>query len=208
MAVSRDRPEGESVAEGAAGTVVDNPSAKEPNPVVGYDPVAKTLHWLVFVLMAAQYVVAITMPDIGRGTVPGRLINLHMSLGLTVLALVVVRWLWRIGDRIPLATSDMPGWEQPLARIVHSVLYVLLVVNPILGWMNASARDWKITVFRLFELPHLVAPRSALGREAGDVHTFLAWVLLALIGLHVAAALYHAFVRHDGVLQRMLPGQS
>jgi cytochrome b561 len=71
--------------------------------------------------------------------------------------------------------------------------------------MNASARDWRITVFGLFALPHLVAPRSPIGRQAGDVHTFLAWALLVLIGLHVAAALYHALVRHDTVLQRMLP---
>jgi len=72
--------------------------------------------------------------------------------------------------------------------------------------MNASARDWTITVFGLFQLPHLVAPRSALGRQAGDVHTFIAWMLLVLVGLHVLAALYHYFVRNDGVLQRMLPG--
>jgi cytochrome b561 len=70
--------------------------------------------------------------------------------------------------------------------------------------MNASARDWTITVFGLFQLPHLVAARSVLGRQAGDVHTFLAWTLLILIGLHVAAALYHFFVRRDRVLQRML----
>ena len=102
----------------------------------------------------------------------------------------------------------MPSWEQPLARIVHAALYVLLAVNPILGWMNASARDWKITVFGLFQLPPLVAARSPIGRQAGDVHQFLAWVLLALIGLHVAAALYHFFVRHDSVLPRMLPGRT
>lgn len=177
-------------------------------PPASYGPVAKTLHWLVFALMLAQYVVAITMPDIGRNTVPGTLINLHMSIGLTILAVVVVRWLWRIGHPIPLATPDMPSWEQPLARIVHAALYVLLAVNPILGWMNASARDWKITVFGLFQLPPLVAARSPIGRQAGDVHQFLAWVLLALIGLHVAAALYHFFVRHDSVLQRMLPGRT
>ena len=173
----------------------------------GYDPVAKTLHWLVFALLAAQFVVAIAMPEIGRGTVPGTLIDLHMSLGLTILAVVAVRWLWRIGHRVPLATADMPSWEQPLARVTHAALYVLLVVNPILGWLNASARDWKITVFGLARLPHLVAPRSPIGREAGDVHTFLAWTLLALVGLHAAAALYHHFGRRDGVLKRMLPGR-
>lgn len=175
-------------------------------PIQGYGPVAKALHWLVVALLIAQYVFALTMPDIGRNTVPGTLINLHMSFGLTILAVVVVRWLWRIGHPIPLATRDMPSWEQPLARIVHGALYVLLAVNPILGWMNASARDWTITVFGLFQLPHLVAARSRLGLQAGDVHTFLAWTLLVLVGLHVLAALYHYFVRNDGVLQRMLPG--
>jgi cytochrome b561 len=171
----------------------------------GYDPVAKTLHWLVFVLVVAQFVVAIAIPDIGRNTVPGTLINLHMSFGLTILAVVVVRWLWRIGHPIPPATPDMPTWERAIARVVHPTLYVLLVVSPVLGWMNASARDWKIVVFGLFPLPHLVVARSAIGRQAGDVHMFLAWVLLALIGLHVAAALYHGFIRRDSVLQRMLP---
>ena len=71
--------------------------------------------------------------------------------------------------------------------------------------MNASARDWTITVFGLFTLPHVVAPHARIGMLAGDVHTFLAWTLLVLIGLHVAAALFHFFVRRDDVLQRMLP---
>src|SRR6185312_9260846 len=87
--------------------------------IQGYGPVAKSLHWLVLALLIAQYVFAFTMPDIGRNTVPGTLINLHMSFGLTILAVVVVRWLWRRGQPIPLATRDLPPWERPVARIVH-----------------------------------------------------------------------------------------
>jgi cytochrome b561 len=171
----------------------------------GYSGVAKTLHWLVFALVLAQYVVAILMPDIGRGTVPGTLINLHMSFGATILAAVIVRWLWRLTHPVPLATAELPAIEQRSARVLHALLYVLLVVGPFLGWINASARDWTITVFGLFTLPHLVAPHSRIGMQAGDLHTFLAWTFLVLIGLHVAAALYHYFIRRDGVLQRMLP---
>jgi cytochrome b561 len=174
-------------------------------PTNGYSGVAKALHWLVFALVFAQYVVAILMPDIGRGTVPGTLINLHISFGAAILAAVLVRWLWRLARPVPLATGDLPVWEQQAARGLHGLLYVLLVVGPFLGWMNASARDWTITVFGLFTLPHLVAPHSRIGMQAGDLHTFLAWTLLVLIGLHVVAALYHYFVRRDGVLQRMLP---
>jgi cytochrome b561 len=172
----------------------------------GYGGVAKALHWLVFALVLAQYIVAITMPDIGRNTVPGTLINLHMSIGVTILLVIVVRWLWRVDHRVPLATADMAAWEQRFARVTHALLYLLLVIDPILGWANASARDFTITVFGIVALPHIVPAKSAIGMQAGDVHTWLGWALLVLIGLHVAAALYHNFVRHDRVLQRMLPG--
>jgi cytochrome b561 len=170
-----------------------------------YGRMAKTLHWLVVVLVAAQFSVAFAMPDIGRGTKPDTLINLHMSLGFGIAAVIALRWLWRVGHPVPLVTADVPLWEQTVARVTHALLYVLLFVNPFLGWANASARDWDIVVFGK-TLPHLVVAQSAIGRLAGDVHVWLAWSLLALIGLHVAAALYHYFVRHDGVLQRMLPG--
>lgn len=179
--------------------------APRASPRDRYGGVAKTLHWLVFALVLAQYVVAISMPDIGRNTVPGTLIDLHMSIGATILLVVVLRWLWRLARPVPLSTAGA-RWERRVARATHGLLYVLLAVNPILGWANASARDWTIAIFGAFTLPHLVAPRARIGMVAGDVHTFLAWTLLVLIGLHVAAALYHYLLRRDGVLQTMLPG--
>jgi cytochrome b561 len=170
----------------------------------GYDAFARTLHWLVFALVTAQFVVALAMPDIGRGTVPGVLINLHLSLGITILAAITIRWAWRLGHPVPLATDDLPAWERIVARGLHVTLYALLAVNPLLGWANASARDWNVTVFGIVALPRLVARQDRYGRLAGDLHVYLAWTLLALIGLHVAAALYHHLVRRDQVLQRML----
>jgi len=181
--------------------------ATSPALAVGYGRTAKVLHWLVFMLVAAQFVVAIAMPNIGRGTKPGTLINLHMTLGFTVLAIIVIRWLWRIGHPVPLVTADVAEWEAKVAGMTHLALYALLVVIPFLGWANASARDWDIVMFGQ-SLPHLLAAQSRIGRLAGGVHVYLAWSLLALIGLHVAAALYHHLGRHDRVLQRMLPGAS
>ena len=163
------------------------------------------MHWLVFALLFAQYIVALAMPDIGRGTVPGTLINLHISVGSLILLVVVLRFIWRINHRIPLVTAGA-AWERALARLTHALLYALLAIDPILGWVNASARDWTIGVFGVASLPHLVAPKARIGMQAGDVHAFLAWTLLALVGVHAAAALYHYFVRRDSVLQRMLPG--
>jgi cytochrome b561 len=92
------------------------------------------------------------------------------------------------------------------ARATHWLLYILLFVLPILGWINASWRGMPIVMFSV-ELPQLVAKRAPGWGWTGDVHSLLAnYLLLALVGLHVLAAVYHYFIRHDGVLQRMLPG--
>ena len=176
------------------------------SPPIAYDRVAKWLHWVVFLLVFAQFVVAIAMPAPRRGTPPATLNSLHMSLGVMILVAIVGRWLWRLGHPVVVAEGAFM-WEQPVARITHLLLYALLAVSPILGWANASARDWPITLFGMLTLPHLVPARSTIGRTAGAVHVFLAWTLLALIGLHIAAALYHYFIRRDQVLERMLPKQ-
>lgn len=93
------------------------------------------------------------------------------------------------------------------ARVVHWLLYLLLFAVPILGWINVSWHGFPVMLFGLVEMPKLVATRMPGFRWTGDVHNALAnYAMLALIGLHVAAALYHHFVRRDRVLRRMLPG--
>jgi cytochrome b561 len=92
------------------------------------------------------------------------------------------------------------------ARVVHWLLYTLLFIIPVLGWLNASWRGMPIVMFGL-ELPELLAKRAPGWGWTGDVHALLAnWVLLVLVGLHVLAALYHYLIRRDRVLQRMMPG--
>jgi cytochrome b561 len=171
-----------------------------------YNPVAKALHWLVFALVLVQFVIGWTMPATRRGVIPGRLINLHLSFGVLILAVVLIRVLWRRAHPVAVGAEDIPQWEQTAARATHLLMYALLLVLPILGWAAASARDWTVRVFDLVTLPHLVAAEAKIGFLAGDVHVVLSYVLLGLIGLHVAAALYHYLVRRDRVLQRMLPG--
>ncbi|HEV8501108.1 MAG TPA: cytochrome b [Casimicrobiaceae bacterium] len=170
-----------------------------------YDATAKTLHWLMALLVLAQFVVAWLMPGIGRNTPPSALINLHFSLGVTILALIAVRFAYRISHPVPLAMPGSPPWEPQLARASHIAFYVLLLVGPPLGWASASAHGLSVTVFGIFTLPDIAAPKARWALTAGDVHAYAMWCLLALIGLHVAAALWHRLVRHDGVLQRMLP---
>jgi len=121
-------------------------------------------------------------------------------------AVAIVRLAWRVTHGEPEPDAGMPPWQTTSERIVHWLLYALLFVLPVLGWINASWRGMPIVMFGL-ELPQLVATRAAGWDWTGDVHALLAnYLLLTLVGLHVLAALYHYFIRRDGVLQRMLPG--
>jgi cytochrome b561 len=171
-----------------------------------YNGVARTLHWLILALLIAQFIFAWTMPHIGRNTPVTTLISLHFTFGVIIVAVAVVRLLWRLTHPEPEPEAGIPPWQTASARLVHWLLYILLFVVPILGWTNASYRGMPIVMFGL-ELPKLIATRAAGWGWTGDVHGYLAdYALLGLVGLHVAAALYHYFVRRDGVLQRMLPG--
>jgi cytochrome b561 len=172
---------------------------------VGYTGTAKSLHWLILALLIVQFTVAWTMPHIGRNTHPGTLINLHFSVGVLILAIVIVRLAWRLTHGEPAPEDGVPPWQVASARLLHWLLYLLLLVVPILGWANASYRGFPVVMFGL-EMPKLIATRAPGWGWTGDIHSFLAtYVLLGLVGLHVLAALYHYFVRRDGVLQRMLP---
>jgi cytochrome b561 len=172
----------------------------------GYTRTAKALHWLIVALLIAQFTVAWTMPHIGRDTRPDTLINLHFSIGVLILAFVVIRIGWRLTHPEPPPPAGMPPWQTTFARIVHWLLYLLLFVVPVLGWLNASWRGFPVIMFGV-ELPKLIATRAPDWRWTGDVHGLLAnYAMLALVALHVAAALYHWLVRRDRVLQRMLPG--
>ena len=92
-----------------------------------------------------------------------------------------------------------------VSRITHLLLYAALVVVPVLGWVNASSRGWSVDLLGVVPYPSLTPTGSAFGREMGDVHGVLAWVLFALIAVHVAAVLFHRFVLRDQVMHRMLP---
>jgi cytochrome b561 len=174
---------------------------------VGYSGVAKVLHWTVVILLIAQFIVAWTMPHIGRNTPVTTLISLHFTFGIIILAVAIVRFTWRLVYGEPPPPPGLPAWQRIASHIVEWLLYLLLFVIPILGWINASYRGMPIVIGGL-ELPKLVATRVPGWGWTGDVHGLLAnYVMLALVGLHVAAALYHYFIVRDGVLQRMLPGK-
>lgn len=182
--------------------MVEARTAREP----GYGGVAKTLHWLILLLLIAQYAIAWTMPDINPRTPPNTLIDLHFSIGVTILALALLRLLWRWTHPVPLLRDNVPAWQDWAARTTHGLLYLLIFVLPILGWVDAGFRNLPINFYEVVTIPPVVAASRALAGRTGDIHTFVSYILLGLVGLHVLAALYHHFVLRDRVLTRMLPG--
>jgi cytochrome b561 len=172
----------------------------------GYTGTAKALHWLILALLIVQFILAWTMPHIGRNTPVTTLIGLHFSFGALILIVAIVRLLWRLTHDEPEPEDGLPPWQVFSARLNHWLLYLLLFVVPVLGWINASWRGMPVSVFGLFEMPKLIATRAPGWGWTGDIHGLLAdYAILGLVGLHVVAALYHYFIRRDGVLQRMLP---
>lgn len=192
-----------------------HPGTIQHPPASRYTGTAKILHWATAALVIAQFAVAWTMPAIGRGTEPGLLINLHLSFGALILAVTGFRLVWRLRHPAPPPPDGLPGWQLLASRWVHGLLYGLLLALPVLGWINASYRGWRIALFGTIELPAILAPRAAnatsglLGAWSGDVHVFASYVLIAIIGVHVLGALFHRFILRDALLDRMLPhGQS
>ena len=172
-----------------------------------YTRTAIVLHWLILALLVAQYTIGWTMPHIGRNTPVTTLISLHFSIGVLIIGVIIVRLAWRISHLEPAPQEGIPPWQVRSARVIHWLLYLLLLVVPLLGWINASYRGMPITLFGLVDVPQLVGSHAAGWGWTGDIHILVAeYGILSLVGLHVAAALYHYFIRRDGILQRMLPG--
>ncbi len=171
-----------------------------------YGGFAKALHWLIAALLAVQFAIGWSMPHIGRNTRPDTLINLHLSFGVLIGLLVVLRLAWRIGHPVPLIATSGPRWQQRAAGAGHLVLYALLIAIPVLGWMSASGRNFPVSLFGLVEFPSLLPVKHPWTGKLGDIHTVLSnYVLLGVVALHALFALHHHFVLKDDTLKRMLP---
>ena len=168
-----------------------------------YGMVAQVLHWTIFVLIASQFVSAQLVDVFPRGSAErATVIDLHESLGLAVLALVLVRLSWRTVN--PALPGHGPVWQQRAARAAHAGLYLLMLVVPIAGYVVAAGRGHELALFG-FALPPLLEADRSLARTARGIHEVLAWSLAGLVAVHAAAAVWHHVVARDTTLRRMLP---
>lgn len=180
-----------------------------------YTGVAIALHWLVAVLIFINIVLALIADDIPEGWQRPD-INLHKSIGITVLLLAVMRLLWRLTHPAPAMPAGYKPWERRLAHAVHWILYALIFLMPLSGWLHDSA--WKgapknplvlfgvIPWFRIGAVMNQdPATKAYLHDLFGQIHTSIAYVIYAVVTLHILGALKHQFVDRDPELQRMLP---
>jgi len=131
--------------------------------------------------------------------------NLHKSIGITILALISLRLLWRLTHSYPPSLASHKPWEKILAKLVHSSLYGLLFLMPLSGWAMSSAAGRPVKFFDLFTLPDLVEPDKEMAGFLSSAHWYIAWAIIGLLSLHIAGALKHHIIDKDGTLKRMLP---
>lgn len=172
----------------------------------GYSLTARIFHWTTAVLVLTVIPLGILMNAAGEGPLQDFLFNLHRSIGAILLPIVVARLLYRIGHPPPPLPADLAAIQVFAARFTHAALYILLIVQPLLGWVATSAYRAPITVFWLFTLPPIWPEDRALSERLFGVHKVVGIVMALLVIAHIGAALFHHFIRKDEILVRMLRG--
>ena len=170
-----------------------------------YGTTAKIFHWLIVALLAVQYPIGWLMPDLHRNEQPGAPMTFHVSFGITILILIVLRLVWRLSHPVA-PESSLPPWQRLGSGVVHWLLYALVLGTTLTGWLFASFRGWSLSFFYLMPLPMLASDNAAAGKAIDGLHQAMEQALIVMIGIHVAAALAHRWIYRDQVMQRMLPG--
>ena len=171
-----------------------------------YSTVSIVLHWTIAILIIANATFGGWMEDASDSEKLGYY-QLHKSVGITILALSLIRLGWRFGHPWPAFPGGMPSWERMLARTTHVLFYVLMIGAPLLGWAAASAGGApEVPLYGAVPAPNLPLPLNEdLAEELGDIHKLMVKAIYVVLGLHVLGALKHHFFDKDEVLHRMLP---
>lgn len=172
---------------------------------IRYTRTAITLHWLIFALIACGFTLAVYMVDLPLSPQKLRYFGWHKWIGVTVFMLAVARLAWRLTHGAPALPAEIPAWQRSAAHATHVLLYALIVIIPVTGWLYSSAAGVPTVYLGILQLPDLVVKNKALAEQLKWAHITLNYTLLALVIAHVAAALHHHFVVRDDVLRRTLP---
>ncbi len=184
---------------------------KPPNKTQ-YDPVAKTLHWLIGLGIIGMLTLGWIMVGMSNSAQKFSLFQLHKSIGITIMLLAVLRLLWRWRHPPPLLPGHVPRWEKFVAQATHYFLYALMIGMPFIGWVIVSASPMNLptVLYGYIPWPHLpvlreMANKKDISHWAAAAHSYLAWVIAVIVAGHIGAALKHHFIDRDNVLTHMTP---
>ncbi len=175
-----------------------------------YTLVHRVLHWIIAVLVLLALALGGTIGYLGfeglRASFDAAgadfVYTAHKTLGVLILVFMALRVVTRLAFGKPDYTTTLPAFQRFMSRLVHGLLYVLLLAMPVIGWLATASGGFPVHLFHI-ELPGLVDRNEALSGTLFLWHRYLAWTLLGLVVVHVGAALYHWRIRRDGVMQRM-----
>jgi len=171
-----------------------------------YNPVAKSFHWLMAILLFGLLALGFYMHDLPLSPQKLQLYSWHKWAGVTAFLLVWLRMFWRVTHRPPALPATMPKLMQFSAHAGHLMLYALMIVIPLSGWLMSSAKGFQTVWFGVLPIPDLIGKNKELGDLLALVHKSLNLLFVAVIISHVGAALKHHIIDKDEILTRMLPG--
>jgi cytochrome b561 len=175
------------------------------NSQKAYGIIAQALHWCVALLIFMQLPLGLYAANLPVSMARLQWLSYHKSLGLTILALVLLRLVWRWIDAPPPLPDSMAPWERRAAHAIHRALYTVPVLAMFAGWLYASAAGLSVNWFGLILIPDLIAKNTELAPLFKGFHHGLAGLLVVLLVGHIGATARHAFVLRDDVVRRMLP---
>lgn len=176
------------------------------NTTTTYGSISMLFHWLVFLLVLIMIPLGYFMEDIQDVALRGEIINVHKLIGVSILVLMLLRLLWVLNNVKPLLPFQTPAWQRFSERCVHFLLYAALIAMPLSGLIGAVSGGKPPHLFGInIELP-IETNKSLAKFVFSNIHNPLAIILIALISIHILAALYHHFIKRDDILRRMLSG--
>ena len=171
-----------------------------------YTVTARALHWITASLVLLMLPLGVVIANEWGGPLQDFLYDLHKSIGVTIIPVIVLRLLYRWSHAPLPLPSDIPAVQRFAAAATHSALYGLVLLQPLIGWIATSAYPAPIPVFGLGNLPPIWSKDRALSEQLFLLHGWLAGAIACLVIAHVGASLFHHFVRKDRVLMRMITG--
>ena len=174
------------------------------NTETSYGKMSIILHWLMSVMVIGMVAVGFIVDAMSRGETKDMIVGLHISTGFIVLMLALFRWYWMLSNKKLSPVEGVSKAETGMSHATKWLLMLAIVAMPLSGMLMIMSFGKGVNVYGLFEVPALVSENKYVGRLFVKLHGWGGYAISAVIGLHIAGAIYHHFIKKDDTLNRML----